>query len=214
MHGLILLTALAALGVDWDWRELEDKQIEYMLLVEPKNLQLLSQGGDPLRSSLPNDVARVDRLMIRIGTRFPGGGTRIPADTFLRADMRAAGDEYPQAVVFQNGQAAASPEVKFGWQAGLDPQQIDFLVQISPTLLATLRDGDELYVPVPAAAGKVTQFVISTGVQELPRVGAAQNRFGPEPNPRFASSQPSRITSDPPNDFRSPPGGFSPPPAP
>ena len=66
--------------------------------------------------------------------------------------------------------AATAIGVDYGWQP-TDNGDLEYIIQIEPSLLDALREGDELKNAIPQQVQGVTRFRIVVGTQTLPRVG-------------------------------------------
>jgi hypothetical protein len=174
MNGVALLVALSALGIDHTWRSTQDGQVEYVLQVEPVFLQHLLDGQE-IKSELPLTMQRVDRICIRIGSgslkkldRMAPEWPDLNQPAERQATQRAT--EVPLAIHASaaDGQAYQSFELTHGWlPAGDDESQ--YLVQLDPELVRSLREGDEVYAAILPDAGAVRSFVITAGREALPR---------------------------------------------
>lgn len=74
--------------------------------------------------------------------------------------------------------AATAIGVDYGWQP-TDDGDLEYIIQIEPSLLEALREGDELKNAIPRQIQGVTRFRIVVGNQTLPRVGELPRQ--PEP---------------------------------
>ena len=176
MNGVALLVALSALGVDHSWRQTADGQVEYVLQVEPVFLQALAEGKE-IHSLLPDEIERVDRLCIRVGS---GGLESLPKtapdwpELHPPAEQQAANSLPPEAplgiYVKANGDAYESYHLAHGWRA-TDVEQATYLVQLDPQFLSQLAEGDELYAAIRPEAGTVRAFKLTAGIKPLPREG-------------------------------------------
>jgi hypothetical protein len=188
MNGFSLLLAFASLSVVYSWRTGVDQQQEYVLQIEPEIVQALS-AGEEIFSDVPVDAGPFQRLAIQIlpkegvATRHTATGEEQFRQLLLAAGRYASRDRSlvasdNQPTILWPSRAGASPEqtygVATGWQsdASGNPQ---YLVQIDPTVLSTLSIGDELYVPIDPAAGRIVRFVVKSGRGNLPRLGGAQS---------------------------------------
>ncbi|HZN36825.1 MAG TPA: hypothetical protein VFB80_23510 [Pirellulaceae bacterium] len=176
MNGVALLVALSALGIDHTWRSTQEGQVEYVLQVEPVFLQALIDGQE-IKSELPPAMQRADRICIRIGSSSLKQLDRVAPDW---PDLRQPAErqateraiEVPPAIYADAaGQAYKSYEVTHGWTPAGD-EESQYLLQIDPTLVKSLREGDELYAAILPEAGEVRSFVITAGREDLPRQSA------------------------------------------
>lgn len=177
MNGVALLVALSALGVDHTWRQTQDGQVEYVLQVEPVFLEALAEGKE-ITSQLPAGVERIDRLCIRIGSGNLEAMPKLapPWPELNQPAERPAGEgaasDVPLSIyVAADGQPYESYDLTYGWQAA-DNKNTEYLVQIAPSFLRSLREGDELYTLVRLEAGPLRSFSISSGRKVLPRESA------------------------------------------
>lgn len=184
MNGFSLLLTIASLGVVYSWRTGVDQQQEYVLQIEPEIVQALS-AGEEIFSDVPADVGSLARLVITILPKdgIPARHTAAGEDRFrqlLLASGRYASRDMapvtsdPQTTILWPGRAGGTPEQSYGVTTGWQPDASgnqQYLVQIDPTVLSTLAIGDELYVPVDPAAGRLIRFVVKSGRANLPRIG-------------------------------------------
>jgi hypothetical protein len=244
MNGFSLLLTIASLGVVYSGRTGVDQQQEYVLQIEPEIVQALS-AGEEIFSDVPADVSSLARLCITILPKdgIPARHTAAGEERFrqlLLASGRYASRDVapitsdPQATILWPARAGTSPEQNYGvttgWQPDANGNQ-QYLVQIDPTVLSTLSIGDELYVPVDPAAGRLARFVVKAGRGTLPRVGGRSPALltqTPLPNnsvdnsrgmwntsnvdplnqpPRFGNGNHDRFNNDPRgSQFNQPPG--------
>ena len=176
MNGVALLVALSALGVDHTWRSTKDGQVEYVLQVEPVFLDALVEGQE-IKSELPAEMQRVDRICLRIASGSLKNLQRTAPDwpELNRSAERQAAEgaaDVPMAVYVKAGdQAYESYDLTHGWLPSAKDAS-KYLVQIDPAFVKTLGDGDELYAAVLPEAGAVRSFVITAGRKVLPRESA------------------------------------------
>ncbi|HZN35927.1 MAG TPA: hypothetical protein VFB80_18990, partial [Pirellulaceae bacterium] len=117
------------------------------------------------------------RICIRIGSSSLKQLDRVAPDwPDLRQPVERQATEpaieVPPAIYADAaGQAYKSYEVTHGWTPAGD-EESQYLLQIDPTLVKSLREGDELYVAILPEAGEVRSFVITAGREELPRQSA------------------------------------------
>src|SRR6185369_11170775 len=184
MNGFSLLLTIASLGVVYSWRTGVDQQQEYVLQIEPEIVQALS-AGEEIFSDVPADVGSLARLCITIlpkdgipARHTPQGEERfrqllLASGRYASRDVAPVTSD-PQATIVWPARAGGSPEqtygVTTGWQPDTNGNQ-QYFVQIDPTVLSTLSIGDELYVPVDPAAGRLARFVVKAGRGTLPRIG-------------------------------------------
>src|SRR5436190_11886957 len=187
MNGFSLLLAFASLSVVYSWRTGVDQQQEYVLQIEPEIVQLLA-AGEEIFSDVPADVGPFQRFCITILPKDgrPATHTAVGEDQFrqlvVSAGRYASRDRTlvapdPQPTILWPGRAGASPEQSYGVTTGWQPDAAgnqQYVVQIDPTVLSTLSIGDELYVPVDPAAGRMVRFVVKSGRGNLPRLGGTQ----------------------------------------
>src|SRR5437763_1355929 len=188
MNGVSLLLALASLNVVYSWRAGIDGQQEYVLQIEPEIVQTLiaRRPGEPpeeILAKIPADAGPFQRLVIMI----------LPTDGTPTKHSVAAEDQFRQILVSASRYASRSltpatadnsATILWPARAGTGPQQVSgvttswqadaagmqqYLVQIDPAVLSGLALGDELYVPVDRAAGRIARFVISAGADPLAR---------------------------------------------
>jgi len=184
MNGFSLLLTIASLGVVYSWRTGVDQQQEYVLQIEPEIVQALN-AGEEIFSDVPADAGSPARLCITILPKdgIPARHTAAGEERFrqlLLASGRYASRDVapvtsdPQATILWPARAGTSPEQSYGvttgWQPDANGNQ-QYFVQIDPTVFSTLSIGDELYVPVDPAAGRLARFVVKAGRGTLPRVG-------------------------------------------
>src|SRR5262245_14626384 len=175
MNGVALLLALSALGIDHTWRSTQEGEVEYVLQVEPVFLQALIDGQE-IKSELPPTMHRADRLGMRIGSRDLRQPDRTAPDW---PDLRQPAErqateretEVPPAIYAEaGGKAFKSYELTHGWTPAGDESR--YLLQLDPTLVKSLKEGDELYAAILPEAGSVRSFVITAGREDLPRQSA------------------------------------------
>jgi hypothetical protein len=65
---------------------------------------------------------------------------------------------------------AAAVGVDYGWQAD-DQGELEYIIQVEPLLLETLKDGEEIVSRVPPDAVGLRSFRIRVGTGQLPREG-------------------------------------------
>jgi hypothetical protein len=200
MNGVALLLTLASLGPIFSSRTGLDQQLEYVLQIEPEIVPLLS-AGEEIFSDVPADAGAFQRLCITVLPKdgAPARHTAVGEEQFrnllLAAGRYASRERTPlsvdaQPMILWPARAGTSPEqtsgVTTGWQPDAKGNQ-QYYVQIDPTVLGALAIGDELYVPVDPAAGRLVRFIVKAGREPLPHVGgqgagaALQNPFGPIP---------------------------------
>lgn len=176
MNGVAVLLCFAALGVDHNWRTTQEGQLEYVLQIEPTFLTSLEQG-QAVTSKLPATAKEVHRLCLRIGN---GDLRKTPQRTPEMTPLASATDraaqreaDIPVAVIVDGAdQSSETTDVSHGWQA-VNRDQVEYLVQLSPQLLSTLREGDEIFMNIYPEAGAIHQFTIIAGQNVLPRKGAS-----------------------------------------
>lgn len=177
------LVALAALGVQYSYRTGLDRQPEYVLQIEPEVLPALA-AGEQIYSEIPSDVGPFARLCLVI---LPADGTPakhttsaedqfrqllVSAARYAARDRGTLASDLPPAILWP-GRGAATPEAHYGVSTGWQPDdrgQQQFLVQLDPVLVGTLSSGDELYVPIDRAAGRLARFIVKVGKENLPRI--------------------------------------------
>jgi len=193
MNGVSLLLTLASLNVVYSWRAGVDGQQEYVLQIEPEIVQTLitRRPGEPpeeIYAEIPADAGPFQRLCIMI----------LPKDGTPTRHNAAADDQFKQLLISASRYASrsltpAAPDnsatILWPTRAGASPQQISgittswqadaagkqqYLVQIDPAVLGGLSLGDELYIPVDRAAGRLARFVVSAGPDQLSRGGSQQ----------------------------------------
>ncbi|MCH5372845.1 MAG: hypothetical protein JJ992_02625, partial [Planctomycetes bacterium] len=150
MNGLALLMAVAALGVDYGWQPTTDGQLEYIIQIEPVTLVAL-RGGQELISQVDPYVRNVSRFRIHVGTEM------VPRRGMPPRQPAAPRDVPPPA------------GVQYGWQ-GIDSQQMEFIIQLSPERLAVMRNGEDVVGEIPAEVQNVTRLRIRSGVEPVPRL--------------------------------------------
>lgn len=177
MNGVCLLLAVATLGVDHTWRTTQEGQLEYVLQIEPTFVQALAEG-QVITSRLPPTGDRPHRICLRIGAADLKKISKATPE-WKELASPAAGKAAPRQLVEGDisvianpqGEHAVTYEISHGWEPAND-EQTHYLVQFSPQLLESLREGDEIYTNVSAEAGSIHQFVISSGQRALPREAA------------------------------------------
>ena len=187
MNGFSLLLTFASLSVVYSWRAGVDQQQEYVLQIEPEIVQALA-AGEEIFSDVPADAGSFARLCITILPKdgIPARHTAtaeeqfrqllVSASRFASRDRNLVAPD-SQTTILWPGRAGASPEQSYGVTTGWQPDAAgnqQYLVQIDPTVLSTLAIGDELYVPVDPAAGRLARFVVKSGRANLPRLGGLQ----------------------------------------
>lgn len=70
MFGTILCVAVATLGVDTGWEPNGDGGLEYIVQLDPVQLESL-KNGIPYRSDLPKDLRGVQTIRFQFGTKKP-----------------------------------------------------------------------------------------------------------------------------------------------
>src|SRR5205814_4602389 len=131
------------------------------------------EQGQAVTSKLPATAKEVHRLCLRIGKgdlqKAPQRMPELPP--LAAAEKRAAQPEVdiPVAVVVDaQGQTADTTDVSHGWRA-VGQDQVDYVVQLAPQLLSSLREGDEIYMNLYPEAGSIHQFTVVAGQEALPR---------------------------------------------
>jgi hypothetical protein len=191
MNGFSLLV-VAALGVVYSWRTGLDQQQEYVLQIEPEVVQALA-AGEEIFSELPTDAGSFQRLCIMVLAKDSGPIKHTAAAEQYFRQLHAGAGRYasldrglvpadPPPTLLWPGKSGANPEqtygVNVGWQPDKNGSQ-QYLVQIDPTVLSTLSLGDELYVPIDPAAGRIVRFIVKAGRDNLPRTGGTQTVTSP-----------------------------------
>lgn len=173
MNGIAILIALSTLGVDYSWRTSADGAVEYVLQVEPVFVQSLIDGEE-IHSDVPAEVGIANRILLRIGTKevAKSAANAQLASSMLRGPSRL-GSDYPTLLWRAGKPPEETASVTFGWQPGADGDLL-YYVQIDPTLLRTLAEGDEIQAIVRPDAGRVATFVAVAGTKQLPKVAAGQ----------------------------------------
>jgi hypothetical protein len=195
MNGFSLLLTFASLSVVYSWRAGVDQQQEYVLQIEPEIVQALA-AGEEIFSDIPADAGPFARLCISILPKdgVPARHTAaadeqfrqllISSSRYASRDRNLVAPDSPSSILWP-GRAGAIPEQSYGVTTGWQPDAAgnqQYLVQIDPTVLSSLSIGDELYVPVDPAAGRLTRFVVKSGRSNLPRLGGLQTTSqGPAP---------------------------------
>jgi hypothetical protein len=180
MNGVALLVAIATVGVDYSWRKTEEGLGEYTIQIEPEIRDLLV-AGEEVSSEMPPHADGVQRICIRIGNspvRHSAASIQrfkalwAGSGRYASADPNVAGGDAQTTILWPS---RTNPEqtyaVNYGWQPDQAGNQA-YYVQIDPTVLKTLAAGDEIHASIDPAAGKISQFLISAGTKQLPRVGA------------------------------------------
>jgi hypothetical protein len=200
MSGVSLLLTLASLSVVYTWRTGVDQQSEYVLQIEPEVVQALLGNGpgrppEEIFSDVPADVGPFQRLCITIlpkdGTpiRHTAAGEEQFRQLLISAARYASRDRTliapdSQPTILWPARSGANPDqingVTTGWEPDAKGNQ-QYLVQIDPTVLSALAIGDELYVPIDPAAGRLVRFVVKAGREKLPRVGGQSISIGQAP---------------------------------
>lgn len=177
MNGVAILLLAATLGVEYSWQTTPTGEVEYFVQMEPTILDSLAQN-EVIHSDVPAEVGIVDRLVIRIsGTKQTAAMVAARAARMPKFELppvqrgTAPLAEIPSALYRPQTGIENIQSVSFGWQPSSTGEQ-EYYVQIEPTLLRTLADGDEIYIPLRIEAGKVARFVILSGTKELPRIAA------------------------------------------
>lgn len=179
----VWLVALAALGVQYSYRTGLDRQPEYVLQIEPEVLPALA-AGEQIYSEIPSNVGPFARLCLII---LPPDGTPakhtsaaeeqfrqllVSSARYATRDRNVLASDLPPAILWP-GRGAGTPEAHYGvstgWHADAMGQQ-QFIVQLDPVLVGTLSSGDELYIPIDPAAGRLARFVVKVGKENLPRI--------------------------------------------
>lgn len=196
MNGVSLLLAVASLNVVYSWRTGIDQQKEYVLQIEPEIVQALV-AGEEIFSDVPPDAGSFQRICITILpkdspiTKHTAAGEEQFRQLLLSAGRLASRDralvapDAPPTILWP-GRPGSSPEQSYGVATGWQPDSAgnqQYIVQLDPTVLSTLSVGDELYVPVEPAAGRITRFIVKAGRETPPRIGGpaqyAQSPTGP-----------------------------------
>lgn len=155
MNGISLLLAALALGVDYGWQPTNDGQLEYIVQIEPVTLIALREGQEII-SQIDPQVRYVRRFRIRVGTDMvPRRGN--PPQQPVRTGLTTA--TLPQM-----------PGVQFGWQP-MDREQLEFIVQMAPDRMTTLRTGEDIVGEIPADLPNVARLRILVGANAVPRQG-------------------------------------------
>ena len=205
MNGFSLLLALASISVVYSWRTGVDQQQEYVLQIEPEIVQALT-SGEEIFSDVPENVGPLARLCITVlpkegvPARHTAAGEEQFRQLLLSAGRYASRDRTlvtgdSQTTILWPGRAGANPEQTYGVTTGWQPDAAgkqQYLVQIDPTVLSTLSIGDELYVPVDPAAGRMVRFIVKSGRANLPRLGGTQPTSLTQTPPATAPSSRSR----------------------
>jgi hypothetical protein len=183
MNAATWLVALAALGVQYSYRTGLDRQPEYILQIEPEVLPALV-AGEQIYSEIPADVGPFARLCLII---LPPDGTPakhtasaeeqfrqllVSSARYAARDRGSLASDLPPAILWP-GRGTGMPEAHYGVSTGWQPDatgQQQFLVQLDPVLVGTLSSGDELYIPIDPAAGRLARFIVKVGKENLPRI--------------------------------------------
>jgi len=189
MNGFSLLLAFASLGVTYSWRTGLDQQQEYVLQIEPEIVATLLSGvggqnqPEEIFSDVPLEAGAPQRICIAIlpkdtpATRHTPAGEEQFRQLVVSAGRVASRDPTlvapdPSPTILWPGRAGSAPEQTYGvvtgWQPDAEGKQ-QYIVQIDPAVLTTLSVGDELYVPVESAAGRISRFIVKAGKERLPR---------------------------------------------
>jgi hypothetical protein len=151
MNGVALLMAAAVLGVDYGWQPTADGQLEYIVQIEPVTLVAL-RGGQELVSQIDPYVRNVRRFRVRVGTELVPRRGMPPRQPVASAPL------------------PVPTGVQYGWQ-GIDSQQMEFIIQISPDRLALMRSGEDLVGEIPAEVQNIARLRVRSGVEPVPRQG-------------------------------------------
>ena len=177
MNGVAILLLAATIGVEYSWQTTPTGEVEYFVQMEPTILDSLAQG-EVIHSDVPPEVGVVDRLVVRISaTKQTAAMVTARAARMPNFNVPPARPgtvpiaEVPSALYRPQSPVEDIQAISFGWQPNAQGEQ-EYYVQIEPTLLRTLAEGDELYMPIRIEAGKVARFVILSGKKELPRIAA------------------------------------------
>jgi len=193
MNGVSLLLTLASLNVVYSWRAGVDGQQEYVLQIEPEIVQTLvtRRPGEPpeeIQAEIPADAGPFQRLCIMILPKdgAPTRHTAAAEDQFrqisVAAPRYASRSLNPAALdnaatIFWPARAGAAPEQISGippsWQPDASGKQ-QYIVQVDPAVLSGLALGDELYIPIDRAAGRLP--ALSSAPRATRLLAAAINR--------------------------------------
>ena len=83
--------------------------------------------------------------------------------------------------------AAATLGIEVGWQR-LPEGGTEYIIQLDPQTLETLRSGKPLHSDIPPAAGEVRSYRIIMGTQKLPR--ETPDKPQPKAEPQTVSEPP------------------------
>jgi hypothetical protein len=155
MNGFSLLLAALTMGVDYGWQPTSDGQMEYIVQIEPVTLIAMREGQEVV-SQIDPQMRNSRRFRIHVGTEMvPRRGNppaQLPATGITAAQL-------PQA-----------PGVQLGWQP-ISRDQLEFIVQIVPERMTTLRTGDDIVGDMPIDLPNVARIRIITGNAAIPRQG-------------------------------------------
>ena len=172
MNGFSLLLAALTMGVDYGWQPASDGQMEYIVQIEPVTLIAMREGQEVV-SQIDPQMRNARRFRIHVGTEMvPRRGNppaQLPATGITAAQL-------PQA-----------PGIQFGWQP-ISRDQLEFIVQIVPERMTTLRTGDDIVGVMPIDLPNVARIRVITGSAAIPRQGF-----------QVASSQPLALGQPPAN---------------
>ncbi len=88
----------------------------------------------------------------------------------------------------------AAVGVDYGWQPAADGQ-LEYIIQIEPSLLENLKNGDEIVSEILPEARGVRKFRIRVGNGPLPRIGRGPESAGRGRHGHYATRrQPGRRT--------------------
>jgi hypothetical protein len=166
MNGIALLLAAAAMSVDYGWQPTADGQLEYIIQIEPLTLVALRQGEE-VASEIDPTVKNVRRFRIRVGSEL------VPRRT-------NAG----QAKAEPGPYVAVPPPagISYGWYP-MDERGLEFIVQLSPQRLESLKNGDEIAGELPAEAQNVVRMRVRSGSDVLPKQSLpARRNSSPAPS--------------------------------
>jgi hypothetical protein len=189
MAGSVLCLVTLTLGMDAGWRQLPDGGMEYIIQIESHVLDSLRSGAE-IESDIPPKMRDLRSYRITVGTgelprdipierpseRFWAPETR-PSDEGAKSSRYGEGTPpFPWAHVPQT-----LPPSEVGWRR-LPGGGMEYIIQIEPHLLDTLRSGSEIVSKIPPNLRDLRSCRITVGTGKL------RQDAPPEPTPEESTS--------------------------
>lgn len=141
MNGLPLLLVVAVLGVDVRWERTQDNQLIYAIQIEPELVDAM-RDGQAVTGSIPPSVRDLRYFSIAVDS---GSSATVRRD-----------------------EKRTETDVDYGWRP-IENGGVEYVIQIRPNRLETLRSGIPIHGEVDSRAGDIRRFHVFVGTGDLPR---------------------------------------------